>query len=292
MSCRKEFDEVYEWIYGADSSHETKEKAYRRMKIWKLRRLNLTPGTILSTLLIIEAELKDAEYTKEGRPLDACAVYSSAFTRFLNYMSAISQAQNMKTMYAAARELNIDPFLVDLRHLCAHGHTMPSLDVFRRTSRYCLNWLREFYWDLEKETMVDVDAKFVRKKNITAFDENVREMFLLYDAASEAVARGYPKVGEAKKHLPNERFSPLKRFAAMSNEDSVENLTKMLVKSISRLVRQGNSLKDLSQIFVEAFLEMTYFFERGKTIVSCTGSVSRMTFFQVVTRLIRRKWRC
>lgn len=159
--------------------------------MWKLRRHTLTPASVLSTLAILEIKLKDddpaTKHLNKNNSNELRALYSSAFTRFLNYMSSIMQNGQLKTMYMTAKNLGIDSFMVDLRHLCAHGQVMPSLDVFRRTADYCLKWLHSFYWTRELETICDATVQDFRLRSTVEFEQKVRELVFGYDATMAAL---------------------------------------------------------------------------------------------------------
>lgn len=82
-SSREEFSKVYEWLFGDTANWETKQKACDLMTIWKLRRLNLTPASVLSTLAILEVQLRDDEKIQPNKNAinELRTMYSNAFTR-------------------------------------------------------------------------------------------------------------------------------------------------------------------------------------------------------------------
>jgi len=82
----------------------------------------------MATSVLVQAQLEDQEGNAKIQN-----TYASAFTRFYNFMSSIIQGHNMTSMYETARELGLQSFIVDLRHLCAHGQELPPVEVLRKT---------------------------------------------------------------------------------------------------------------------------------------------------------------
>ncbi|XP_055373303.1 uncharacterized protein LOC129606780 [Condylostylus longicornis] len=260
----EEFNMVYISLFGQGASYETKIKACKKMRIWKLRSLNMTPASILSTLAIIEVQIKDEskDFANELQVL-----YSGAFTRFLNYMCSTTQKGKMKTMYQSAMDIGIDPFIVDLRHLCSHGQSMPSLNVLRRASDYCLDWLKEFYWDQEYKNQRNVGSKNVRSEDITLFDDKVSELFEVYDSSLLAIQNGCIKVNEARKFLSNEHYNTLKKFSNINGKIQLEHIQVHVIKIMENLIRQESSVKNLASVFITAFTKMTFIFEIPANLV-------------------------
>lgn len=82
MCVRDEFVIVYNKIFSDDSTTECKQYACDVMTVWRLRRQNLTPASVLSTLAILEVQLKDRPDTANITQLNELrTLYSNAFTR-------------------------------------------------------------------------------------------------------------------------------------------------------------------------------------------------------------------
>ncbi|XP_055909683.1 uncharacterized protein LOC129944345 [Eupeodes corollae] len=257
----EEFNKVYSWIYGEKSTNETKVLACRQMTVWKIRRANLTPAAILGTLVILEIQLRDSknDSTCSAEELKELQIlYASAFTRFFNYMSSImqTQSQNMKTMYETAKELNLRSFVVDLRHICAHGQDMPSIEILRSASKYCLRWLEDFYWKSQSHSMQNVDIRDVRSKDTTNFEQNVWNLFQLYDAALKCCLKG----DKINKKSP--RWERLLEPISDPNKFNLSpfEILGLAVKNLGNEVKRERNTMDLSDVYVDAFLQMRFFF--------------------------------
>lgn len=90
-------------------------------------------------------------------------------------------------MYRSAQKLGIDSFLIDLRHLCAHGKAMPSLEVFRKSNSYCLEWIRKFFWEKELENVSDASSKDIRYD--AALAEALKKILPFYDTLAELLRK-------------------------------------------------------------------------------------------------------
>lgn len=58
---RAEFEEVYNWLFGEEQTESDRKKALEKLQAWKIRRGAETSASILSTLAILEAQLRDEE---------------------------------------------------------------------------------------------------------------------------------------------------------------------------------------------------------------------------------------
>lgn len=257
----EEFNKVYSWIYNESATNETKQLACQQMTVWKIRRANFTPASVLGTLVILEVHLKDEQEEPNcsaARIKELQILYASAFTRFFNYMSSIMQTntQNMKTMYETAAELKLRSFVVDLRHMCAHGQDMPSIEVLRSASKYCLRWLEEFYWRNQSKSMQNVDVQDICAKDTSSFEQKVWKFLQLYDALLKCCLKG-EKISKknAKWEKLLEPISHPEKFNLSPSE-----MMALVVKSLGvEVVRERNAM-DLSEVCVDAFLHMKFFF--------------------------------
>ncbi|XP_055845705.1 uncharacterized protein LOC129911793 [Episyrphus balteatus] len=259
----EEFNKVYSWIYGESSTNETRQLACRQMTVWKIRRSNLTPAAVLGTLVILEIQLKDQQDKDSNNTPEQMKelqiLYASAFTRFFNYMSSImqTQTQNMKTMYETAKELNLRSFVVDLRHMCAHGQDMPSIEILRSASKYCLRWLEDFYWKSQSNSMQNVDIRDIRSKDTTSFEQSVWKLFQLYDAALRCCLKG------EKISKKNARWEKLLQPISDPNKYNLSpfEILGIVVKNFGVEVIRERSMMDLSEVAIDAFLQMRFFFK-------------------------------
>lgn len=258
---------MYNWLYGANANNETKQLALSRMKLWKIRRGNLTPASVLSTLTILEVQLKD-KCDNRFTDNELRSMYANAFTRFVNYMSSIMRSKTVQSMYSTARELGIESFLVDLRHLCAHGQVLPSLDILRRTTTYCINWMREFYWDRERSVIADATVRDVHLKSTLELQMSIGEWFALYDAATEALIRGCKNVDDLTKIKPDDRLTHacIEQLQNCSQQIRNNKLSFIANKAINQLALLSNSNerdRGDAHIYCDVLFDCQYFLKRS-----------------------------
>ncbi|XP_023293762.2 uncharacterized protein LOC111676981 isoform X2 [Lucilia cuprina] len=280
-----EFNKVYDWLFGSEYSRESREKALSQIRVWNLRRSTLCPAAVLATSVIIEVQLKDIadnKFTNE----ELQTLYANAFTRFFNFMSSIMQSHNMRTMYQTAKELGLESFVVDLRHICAHGQVLPPLQVLRNTAEYCISWLHDYYWSAQRNTMCDTDAAHIRRKDKTQFDINISELFQIYDAALEGHLKGATNLKTLKRHLHGKRFNSLKEFYTENKLNSLQDAFDVIVQQLCVLVKRDLAIKDMSEIYVEAFLKMSYFFKLHETHTSDEDFISLINVTQSLFRML------
>lgn len=271
---RTEFHVVYDWLFGDGGNRiEAKRLALSRMKLWKMRRGQLTPASVLSTISILDVQLKDLgddRFTDD----ELRAMYANAFTRFVNYMSSIMRSRTVQSMYSTARELGMEPFLIDLRHLCAHGQVLPSLELSRRTTDYCIQWLREFYWDRERTNIVDACVRDVRLKSSLDLEHSISEWFALYDAATEALVAGYKNVDDLPSvqtdsiagplRLLPDNIQRLKEFALEIRQYKLSFIANKAINELAWLSNSNDRDRGDAQIYCDVLLnDCVHFMKRS-----------------------------
>lgn len=290
---REEFNSVYDWLFAQNSGIDTRRLALSRIKLWKLRRGNLTPASILSTLTILDVQLKDDKREKRFTDDELRSMYSNAFTRFVNYMSSIMRSRQLQSMYSTARELGIEPFLVDLRHLCAHGQVLPSLEISRRTADYCMNWLREFYWERERNFITDATVHDVHLKSSAELEQSIGEWFVLYDAATEAIIKGFRNVDDLIGAKRSERLSDpcIEQLQAFSQQFRNNKMSFIANKAINQLALLSNSNerdRSNSQIYCDVLFGCEYFMKRSAEYSAlATNKEEKIKFIGVHQNLFR-----
>lgn len=245
---------VYDHLFGTDSSKETKKIAYEYLTIWKIRRCNLTPASILSTLALLEVEIKDEN--DSSKISEITTMYFSSFTKFINYMSSITQNKQFKTMYESAKIIGLDAFMIDLRHLCAHGQQMPGLDVFRRSSTYCMNWLKEFYWDREVVNMSDVTGSDIQLRNNLNFENEMKKFIKIYDTTSELIYKGNTLIDEISG---SNKYSFIVTYSKKSDKPGLHVVIRNVLKDIGYLVKKEKNCQDSGHIFCSYLLNSKHF---------------------------------
>lgn len=291
FSPRDEFNMVYEWLFGENSTNESKQLAFSRMKLWKMRRGNLTPASVLSTLSILDVQLKD-QYDNRFSDDELRSMYSNAFTRFVNYMSSIMRSRTVQSMYSTARELGIEPFLVDLRHLCAHGLVLPSLKLSRRTTIYCMNWLREFYWDRERDFITDAGARDVRLKSSLDLEHSIRDWFALYDIATEAMIRGARNIEDLDqlKHdgsVDARSIESLQQFAQQIRQFRLSFIANKAINQLALLSNSNVRDRGDGEIYCDVLFDCDYFTKRSAQYFMTPNKEDKVKFIGIHQNLFR-----
>lgn len=229
---RNEFKQVYELIFGNDSTDDDKVKAFRILQTWKIRRAQETPTGVLCTLTLLNVLIKDKSGTMAADPHTLNTLYSSTITKFINFATSF---RSFGTMYKSAYQLGIDSFLIDLRHACAHGKQTPTLEVFRRSHKYCLEWIKNFYWSKELLNISDVTIKSVRFDS--ALESKLNSILPFYDALAELLHKNIETFEDLALCDPAMNRWPL--MQAYMKENRLQNfpqafrhLTKVLAKII------------------------------------------------------------
>lgn len=265
---------------------DQQKRGLSQINVWSLRRSTQCPAGVLATKALLDVQhLDKAEGQQAVSESLLQTLYASAFTRFFNFMSSTMQTHNMRTMYDTARMLGLPSFVVDLRHICAHGQVLPPIDILRTSVSYCLNWLRNYYWFPQLESMCDVEASKIRRKDKTLFEENITKLFIIYDAALECYCKGAHNMKSGKRHISGKRLAQLRVYYAERKLTSLKDTLELIVKEIITLVRREIGIKDMSEIFIEALLKIKYFFTIGgknnilKTLNIIKNAIPKLNFF-------------
>lgn len=254
-----EFNATYNGLFGKKSKSADRRQALSRIRIWSLRRANLCPAAVLATSVLVKAQLED----KEGNA-NIQTTYASAFTRFYNFMSSIIQGHNMSSMYETAKELGLQSFIVDLRHLCAHGQELPPVEVLRSTSEHCLEWLRTYYWLPHKETMSNLDVGKLQRKDKLKFEKEVTNLLEIYDLTLECHLKGADKLKAISKLKSSAEFNKIRVYSSSKKAKTSKEILDSVVNDLSvKVKRESSSMKDLLDIYTGCLLKMKYFLGVG-----------------------------
>lgn len=189
-------------------------------------------------------------------------LYAHAFTRFLNYMSSILQTRQLKNMYTTAHELGLDSFLVDLRHLCAHGHDLPALDVFQRSATHLLDWLHTFYWQREHEHIRDAHVQDVRPPKAADYQAYVESLLHVYDTCTEALFRRCRLLSDLRGGQPfadEQQAWSLKKYGVYHKLDRLTVIAGRVTNELAQLAARESRVRGNDVIFCEALLRCQYF---------------------------------
>ncbi|XP_016995640.2 uncharacterized protein [Drosophila takahashii] len=260
-----EFRTTYNWLFGKTSTPANRRQALSKIRIWSLRRGNLCPAAVMATSVLVQAQLEDQEDQEGNSKIQN--TYASAFTRFYNFMSSIMQGHSMSSMYETARELGLQSFIVDLRHLCAHGQELPPVQVLRSTSEHCLEWLRTYYWLPHKESMSNLDAGKLQRKDKLKFEKAVSNLLEIYDLTLECHIKGAEKLKAISKLKSSGEFNKIRVYSSSKKAKSSKEILSAVVNDLAALVKkESSSMKDLLDIYLSCLLKMEYFLAIGLQI--------------------------
>ncbi|XP_017841166.1 uncharacterized protein LOC108598914 [Drosophila busckii] len=252
-----EFKMVYNWLFDKDTTPVNLRKALSQLRIWSLRRGTLCPASVLATSVLIKAQLED----KQGNS-NIQTTYASAFTRFFNFMSSIMQDYNMSSMYETARKLGLQSFIVDLRHLCAHGQELPPAVVLRHTAEHCTEWMRKFYWLPQREKMANLDAQNLQRKDKLKFERELSVLFELYDLALECQLEGAYKLKAINKLKSSMEFNKLRVYSSTKKAKTTMEMLNAVVNDLAAAIKR-QPMEELLDIYMSSVLNMKYFLVAG-----------------------------
>lgn len=246
---------VYKDIFGDDSTIEDKKRAYSKLITWKIRTGQDTQAGILCTLIILDVQIKDV--TRQIiDPFTLSTLYASSFTKFINYATSFNL--NQTTMYRSAHKLGIESFLIDIRHMCAHGKVTPSLEVFRKSLKICFQWIHNFYWKNEIDNVSDcfsnnlgLDMEFIT---------NLQEIFSLYDSIIELLHNNVTSIDEEGKILiGKEKLARLENFMGIIKKEKFFPALKLLSQSFAKIIVSKQMSHNLDAFFHEMLTNCSYF---------------------------------
>lgn len=248
--------DVYKDIFHEKSTIDDKIRAFAKLKLWKLKTGQDTQAGILCTLIILDVHIKDVTRQVTDSSI-LKTLYSSSFTKFINY--ATSFQQNPMSMYKSANRLGIDSFLIDLRHLCAHGKVMPSVDVFRQSMKICFKWIENYYWKSEIDNVSDSNNSNFLGLDVV-FIANLRNIFSLYDSLIELMHKSVQSMNDdGRTVIGAERLEKVEQFMTAINKERFFPAIKMLTKSLAKIIESKQMLKNSSAFFSEMILNCQYF---------------------------------
>lgn len=249
-------------IFDTNSTTEQMNQAYLTLQSWKVRRSNETLNGIMCTLSLLDVHLKDVT-GKITDPFTLSTLYASTLTKFLNYATSF---ENQKaTMYRSAQKLGIDSFLIDLRHMCAHGKQLPSLEVFRKSHSYCLNWIQSFFWENELKNVRDANVKDIRYDE--GFAGQLKELLTFYDVLAEICHNNIVRFDDLLQgDKARDRWPNIDKFMKERKMKSFRHGFKTLTTALNKMI-QSKAMTESPQTF---FHEM---FDRCQFLMSCTSVV-------------------
>ncbi|KAG5679725.1 hypothetical protein PVAND_009272 [Polypedilum vanderplanki] len=206
----REFKTVVKLIYDEKSTIADKKRALNILQAWKIRRAQDTPLGVLCTLVLLDVLVKDLE----GKINDTSVInvlYQNSLMKFINYASSFNMGNF--TMYAIAKNLQLDSSLIDLRHSIAHGKQTFDLDVLRNSHEICLKWIKGYYWDKEIDNISDVNIIDLRFD--LELDEKLDIIFPLYDFFAEFTHKNIKNFDQLDDSVKaSDRWPTIKNYMA------------------------------------------------------------------------------
>lgn len=242
-------------IFDDNSTIENKKQAFLILQSWKVRRSQETLTGVLCTLSLLDVHLKD-ETGKISDPFTLSTLYASTLTKFINF--ATSFQINNTSMYRSANKLGLDSFLVDLRHMCAHGKQQPSLEVFRKSHRYCLNWIKNYFWLNELNNVSDATSKDIRYDEAMA--NNLKEKFSIFDMVAELLHKNVLKFKDlADNESARQRWPTINQFIKDKKLRDFRHAFSYLTTELSRVL-ESKEMSTSPRTFFHEMLERCEFF--------------------------------
>lgn len=255
FNFRSELHNVHRMIFDKNSSLADKHRAYLILQSWKVRRSQETLTGILCTLSLLDVHLKD-ESGQISDQFTLSTLYASSLTKFINF--ATSFQFNDTSMYRSAFKLGLDSFLVDLRHMCAHGKQQPSLEVFRKTHRYCLNWIQKFFWEIELKNVADVTSKDIRFDEAMADD--LKMNFSIYDMLVELLSKNLLNFHElTSENSIRQRWPSMDDFMKQNRLRNFRQAFLFCTAKLARIIESKDMIRNPRTFFHE-MLERCDFF--------------------------------
>ncbi|XP_053687847.1 uncharacterized protein LOC128737268 [Sabethes cyaneus] len=268
---REEFVKVYNGIFLSERSDiEANDLALQTLKVWKLRQNRETPVSVQCTAAILEVQICDARRQQDSSNngnsdnVDIKGLYSGAFTRFINYLTESYQqsgAGRKGSIADRVKEIGIEGGLVELRHLCAHSSVTISIDVFRRSAEYCMNWLKDSYWQRELQQLQNCEISQIRSATLASkYESDLKYMANVYDIVTSAIHKGAQTTKAAEKKLTPSRFQFLQEYSQANKIYRLNELVYEIVRNLLENLKLPQSHVTDSAV-CDAFLSCEYMFQ-------------------------------
>lgn len=175
------------------------------MRIWKLRTPLLSAG-VEGTLILLEALLVNRNVLSS---YECSHIFSTSVVRFLNLCAAYSDKQG--TFYKTALQNELPKWLINLRHDIAHSHKVPSLSMLEMGLRFCLDWLKDKYWDVQYDNMSD----FIVEKTCGSVVED--SIYIFENVNENEVVQGKQELRECVNKYVEETKGQIKGKKVLEN---------------------------------------------------------------------------
>lgn len=244
-------------IFDEKSTNDDKVKAFLILQTWKVRRSQETAIGVLCTLSLLDVYVQDITGKISDR-FTLSNLYSGALTKFINHAASFQLRES--TMYRSAYKLGIDSFLIDLRHLCSHGKQLPSLEVFRKSHRYCLGWIKKFYWESELLNISDATAKEIRVD--ATLTSKLQAILPLYDTLAELIHKNLLNLDDpTAMEIIKQRAPSLEQLMKEKNMKTFRKAFKAVSNTLVQIVVSKQMRLSPSTFFHEFFHRCEFFMQ-------------------------------
>lgn len=162
-----------------------------------------------------------------------CTLYSSTLTKFINFATSFKVGET--SMYRSANKLGIESFLIDLRHICSHGKQLPSLEVFRRSNKTCLDWIKQFFWDQELKNISDATSKEIRFD--VELSEKLKEIFPFYDVLAELLHKNVVRFQDLTGNdITKQRWPTIEKFMQQNKLKNFSRAFKFVTTQLAKII--------------------------------------------------------
>ncbi|XP_027113975.1 uncharacterized protein [Coffea arabica] len=138
------------------SSPPSVASALQRITAWRSR--GCLPVVVEVTASIVEIQQKDPFFRHDlpGEAVDSeemlAMLYCMAIMRLVNGVIEKTRKKTEVSIAEAAGAIGIPRMLIDIRHEGSH-RDLPSLHLVRLASMKALDWLKEYYWEPQKNAI-------------------------------------------------------------------------------------------------------------------------------------------
>jgi hypothetical protein len=215
------------------------QQAFDQLKIWNTR-LPVDNMELKNTEILLQIMLRDecklANAFETSNLL--CSGYAMTLTKFLNNLCH-DKYKNFRT---AAAAVGLESFVVDIRNIGNHLENYATIDVYRRVVAYCLNWLKEQFWDKELESMVNVKINQLTTNTPHTNTGDLTKLLIVYDSLAEVLEKHGLRSCRMLYtiDLVPHKVEALNSYSKSRQEDSLNNLFQGLLVELQFIVLQAD----------------------------------------------------
>ena len=152
---RQEWLNVYDLIYSL-SDYET---ALAILNVWQVRVDKIAWGVVCTGNILSAKVLKQKLEDNSSLAVAYQNTLSSSLTQFIGLAieKEYKRGQGASMTYLG-RDIDIPEEIIELRHACGHGK-LPGIAVLEEACEFSFSWLKEKYWEPQKEQYKEVSKK-------------------------------------------------------------------------------------------------------------------------------------